>query len=132
MNEIQSVTGRDVPHITLTKEDRGWLWSYLYPFAALPNALRHGDWFEVAFWLIGIAGFTAIARFGQSKGSRTTPQKVFFVVLEAIAASLVLIPAQHQTTSSIVGLVIAPIPFIVDVVLARSRRSGPAVATYTP
>jgi hypothetical protein len=126
MSEIQSVTGRDVPRIALTKEDRGWLWSYLYPFAALPSALRRGDWFEVAFWLIGIAGFAAIARFGQPKESRTTFQKVFFILLAAIAASLVLVPGQHAVTSSIVGLVIAPIPFAVDVVLARARRSHPA------
>jgi hypothetical protein len=124
VDEINSVTGREIPHITLTREDRGWLWSYLYPFAALPNALRHGDWFEVTFWVIAIAGFTAIAKFGQPKESRTTFQKMFFIAVTAISASVVLIPGQHPAASTILGLAIAPIPFVVDVVLAHRARAG--------
>jgi len=124
MDEILSVTGREVPRITLTREDRHALWVYLYPVMALLPAVREQDWLLVAFWVVNIAGFLAMARFGQPKESRTNLQKVFLIMLFAVSAGFVLIPGRHAVTSRLVGLGIETIPFIADIVLARRARAG--------
>jgi hypothetical protein len=122
MDEILSVTGREVPHITLTSQDRGRMWAYVYPVTALMPALGHRDWLLVAFWLVNIAGFAVLARFGQQRESRSIGQQVFFILLAAVSAGFVLIPGGHAMASRLVGLAIAPIPFLADVVMARRSR----------
>ena len=81
---MDSVTGREIPHLTLTHTDRGRLWSSLYPLFALLPALTHRRWFAAGFWLVAIAGLMVITRFGQPIARRTTRQKVFFALLCAI------------------------------------------------
>jgi hypothetical protein len=122
MDDILSVTGREVPHITLSSQHGGRLWAYVHPVTALIPALGHRDWLLVAFWLVNIAGFWAIARFGQQRESRSAGQQVFFIMLASIAAGFVLMPGGHAMASRLVGLAIAPIPFLADVVMARDSR----------
>jgi hypothetical protein len=124
MSEFQSVTGRQVSGISLSNEDRGRLWAYLYPLAALPSAIQHQQWFPVAFWVFGLVGATAVAKFGQHRDARTFRQKVFFVLVSAVALGLVMGPGQHSASASIVGLAMGPIPFLVDVMLARGQGRG--------
>jgi hypothetical protein len=123
MDQINSITGRAIPHIGVTQEDRGRLWAYLYPLMVLSGALRRADWIEAAFWLIYLVGLSVVWRFGQKIAARTTPQKVMLVACWVASASLVLFGGMH-VTARLVGLALAPIGFAADVMFARSSAAG--------
>jgi hypothetical protein len=114
-----SISGHPVSPLQVTTQDRSRLWATFYPVVALPGAIGEGDWIEVAFWILGFFGLLAIHRFGQPVQSRTLSQKTFLLALTAVGAVLVVVPITSSSTWRIVGVAISPLPFLIDIALAR-------------
>jgi hypothetical protein len=123
VDEINSITGREIPTIRLTPQDRRRGLAFLYACAGLlPALVRHGDRLAVAYWLITVAGFGAVVWFGQNGKSRNAGHTLLLLVAYSVAVVFIWgVPAPR--TLRLMGLALVPIPYVADVVLARRARA---------
>jgi hypothetical protein len=121
LDDNLSITGRPVPRLAITPEDRSRLFAFVYPFAHLPRAVQEGDWMYVGFCVIGLAGLLLVHRYGQAIDSRSLAEKLVFIGVVAVAATLVIIP--DSPTWRAVGLALVLIPFLLDIALAQRAHS---------
>jgi hypothetical protein len=114
-----------VPRLTDSNEANwsGWLWAIFAASMAVGTA-QSADWLATTFWLIVIAGMLAVWRLGQAADRRTLSQRLVMLGIGGIAIALVVIPVTHDHAWRAVGVALTPIPFLIDIALARRRVVG--------
>ena len=122
MDDNLSITGRPVPRLTITANDRARLFVFLYPFARLPRAIADRDWILVGFCSIGIVGMLLVHRYGQPAASRTMAQKL--LIFGMLATAVVLVIFAKAPLWRVAGLALAVLPFALDIALARQSQIG--------